>query len=144
MARTRPAALVADASVIVKWFVNESFTDQSLRLKKAQVELTTRIVVPALAKYEILNALKYSGEFGTDELVRISTDLDNYQFLEVPLDGKYSEATVKLAAKYGITIYDSSYIAVGQEKELPVYTADEKLLDKTRGLGFVHHIREYS
>jgi predicted nucleic acid-binding protein len=144
MARSRPAALVADASVIVKWFVNEPFTDPSLRLKKAHVELTTRVVVPALAKYEILNALKYSGEFGTEELLRISNDLDNYQFLEVPLERRYSEATVNIASRFGTTIYDSAYIAVGQEKELPVFTADEKLLVKTHELGFVHHIREYS
>jgi len=144
MAGTRPAALVADASVIVKWFVNEPFTEQSLRLRKAHVGLATRVVVPSLAKYEVLNALKYSGEFGVEEITRISRDLDNYQFIEVPFERRYSEATVNIATKYGITVYDSSYIAVGQERALPVFTADKKVLDKTRGLGFIHHIREYT
>jgi predicted nucleic acid-binding protein len=128
----------------VKWFVSEPFSDKSLLLKKAYVELSTRVVVPVLAKYEVLNALKYSGQFGTEELLRISNDLDNYQFLQVPLERKYSEATINIAARYGTSIYDSSYIAVGQEKELPVFTADEKLLDRTVRLGFVHHIREFS
>ncbi len=108
------------------------------------MELRTRIVVPSIAKYEILNALKYSGEFGNDELVRISNDLDNYQLLEVPLERKNSEATIDIAAKYGTTIYGASYVALGREKELRVYTADEKLLDKTRNLSFVRHIRDYS
>jgi len=52
------------------------------------VELTTKVVVPTLAKYEILNQLKV---FGIEDLLRISNDLDNYHFLEVPLERRYSE-----------------------------------------------------
>jgi predicted nucleic acid-binding protein len=144
VARTRSEALVVDASVIVKWFVNESFTEQSMVLKKDQVGLSVRIVIPTLAKYEVLNALRYSSEFGTEDLLRISKDLDGYQFVEIPFEQKYSEVTVDIATKYGLTIYDSSYIAIGQERSLPVYTADQRVLDKTRDLNFMHHIREYS
>lgn len=143
MARSRSTAVVADASVIVKWFVNESFTEQSLQLKKDHLGFETKIVVPTLAKYEVLNALKYSGELGSDELARISKDLDDIQFLEVPFADQISEATANISIKYGLTIYDSSYIAIGQEKSIPVFTADEKVLDKTRNLKFVHHIKEY-
>lgn len=143
MARSRSTAVVADASVIVKWFVNESFTEQSLQLKKDHLGFETKIVVPTLAKYEVLNALKYSGELGSDELARISKDLDDIQFLEVPFADQISEATANISIKYGLTIYDSSYIATGQEKSIPVFTADEKVLDKTRNLKFVHHIKEY-
>ena len=143
MARTGPKVLVADASVLVKWFVKEPFTRQSLELKEAHVQLATRIVVPSVAKYEVLNALKYSGQFGTDELRRISKDLDNLQLLEIPFEAQYSELSVGIADKFGLTIYDSSYLAIGQERSLPVYSADEKLLEKARDLKFVHHIREY-
>ena len=128
----------------MKWFVDEPYANQSLLLKTAHVQLASKIVVPSLAKYEVLNALKYSGEFGVEELRRISKDLDNFQFLETPLEGRYSEATVDIASKYGITVYDASYIAVGQERGLQVFTADEKVLGKTRALKFVRHIQEFS
>jgi len=140
---TTRSALVADASVIVKWFVNEPYSEQSLRLKRAHSDLRVRIILPSLARYEILNALRYSGKFGSKELVRVSEDLEGYQFLEIPINDKYGQATVALAADYGITIYDSSYLAIGQARSIPVFTADEKVLEKVRDLNYVHHIREY-
>ena len=143
MAATRSNAVVADASVIVKWFIEESFTEQSLRLKKDHADLTTRIIVPSLARYEVLNALKYSGKFGSKDLASVSKDLEGFQFLEIPLDGEYGLAAVKIASDYGITIYDSCYIAIGQLRNVPVYTADERVLEKIKELGYAHHIREY-
>jgi predicted nucleic acid-binding protein len=143
MARSRSSSVVADASVIIKWFINEDFSKQALRLKASHVALETKIIVPTLAKYEILNALKYSNKFGTNELLRIPQDLQGYQFLEILLDEKYGETAMKLASEHGITIYDASYIAIGQLRELDVFTADEKLLDKVRELEFVRHIRDY-
>ncbi len=141
---TTRSALVADASVIVKWFVKERFSEQSLRLRDSHVGQDTRIVVPTLARYEVLNALRFSGGFGTQELLRISRDLEGYQFLEIPLEERYAKATVSIATDYGITIYDSSYLAVGQVRNLPVFTADEKLLAKVDKLNFVRHVREYT
>ncbi|MHB8566137.1 MAG: type II toxin-antitoxin system VapC family toxin [Nitrososphaerales archaeon] len=126
MARTR-SAVVAVASVIVKWFVNEHFSDESLRLRKDHAGLRERIVVPGLARYEVLNALKYSGRFGSKELLQIALDLQHYQFLEVFLDGTFGEAAAMIASDYGITIYDSSYLEVGRVRDLTVFTADEKV-----------------
>jgi predicted nucleic acid-binding protein len=97
-----------------------------------------------LARYEILNALKYSSKFGTQELIRITKDLEGYQFVEVTLDGGYGEVAVRMAVDYGITIYDSSYLAIGRLKDLLVVTADERVLDKVHELDFVHHIREFN
>jgi predicted nucleic acid-binding protein len=136
-------AVVADASVLVKWFVSEPFSNESLRLRNQHVSLQRRIVVPSLARYEVLNALKYADGFGTQELVRIAKDLEDFQFVEVPLNGNYGELTVQIASDYGITIYDSSYISLGKLENLSVFTADEKLLEKLEGekdFNFVRHI----
>ena len=100
-------------------------------------------MVPSLARYEVLNTLRYSGGFGTEDLLRVSSALEEYQFQEVALNGRYAEETAKIAIDYGVTIYDSSYIAIGKIRGSDVYTADEKLLQKVKGLAFVNHIREY-
>ena len=92
----------------------------------------------------MLNALRYSGGFGTQELLHVSSVLDGYQFLEVPLAERYSAEALGLAMAYGITVYDASYLSIGKIRVLPVYTADESLLKKVSDLDFVHHIREYS
>ncbi|MDA4134234.1 MAG: type II toxin-antitoxin system VapC family toxin [Thaumarchaeota archaeon] len=138
------SAIVADASVIVKWFVEEEFSTQALRLRDDQVEQRVRVVVPALAGYEVLNALRYSGSFGAEELVEVSRALDGYQFLEVGMSGRCAEEAVRMALEYGITVYDAACLSIGKVRGLDVYTADEELLRKVKKLGFARHVREYS
>ncbi len=70
--------MVADASVIVKWFVEEEYSRHSVRLRDDYTALRVRLVVPSLARYEVLNTLRYSGGFGTEDLLRVSTALEGY------------------------------------------------------------------
>jgi predicted nucleic acid-binding protein len=137
-------ALVADASVIIKWFVEEDFSKQSLRMRDDYVDQKVRIVVPSLARFEILNALRYSGGFGLVDLLEVARSLDSYQLVELPLGDGDSQETVELAMSLGITVFDASYVAIGKLKGLQVYTADEGLLRKTEKLDFVCHIKEYA
>jgi len=137
-------AVVVDASVIAKWFVDEPHSDRSLMLRDDHTDLRLRIVVPCIARYEVLNALKYSGGFGAQELVKVANILEGYQFIEVPLDGSYAEETVRISMDYGLTVYDASYPAVGKVRGLPVFTADERLLERLKDTGFIRHVKEYT
>jgi predicted nucleic acid-binding protein len=138
------SAIVADVSVIVKWFVEEEHSESALRLRNGHVEQRVRIVVPSVLSYEVLNALRYSGSFGAEELVEVSRTLDRYQFVEVGMSGPFSGEAVKIAMDYGVTVYDAAYLSIGKLKGLEVYTADEDLLRKVKKkLGFARHVREY-
>jgi predicted nucleic acid-binding protein len=57
MERTK---IVVDASVAVKWFVEEEFSDLALKLRDMHVNGLVDLVAPSLMPYEVLNALKYS------------------------------------------------------------------------------------
>lgn len=108
------SAIVADASVIVKWFVEEKHSEQALRLRDDQVEQRIRIVVPSLAGYEVLNTLLYSGSFGVEGLVEASGALEGYQFLEVSMSGRGAEEALRIALDYGVTVYDAAYLSIGK------------------------------
>jgi predicted nucleic acid-binding protein len=137
------SAIVTDASVIVKWFVEEEHSERALRLRDDHVEQRVRVVVPSLTVYEVLNAIRYSGSFGAEDLVEVSRALDGYQFTEVSMSGRCSEEAVRIALDYGITVYDAAYLAIGKLRGLEVYTADEDLLLKAKKLGFARHVKEY-
>ncbi len=94
--------------------------------------------------FEALNALKYSGAFGEDELVEASEILEDLQITLYELKGDYARETVKLAMRKGITIYDASYVALAIVRDCVLWTADEKLLRKVADLGRASHIREYA
>ncbi len=135
--------VVPDASVVVKWFIEEEYTDKADELRRDYVDQLIDIAVPELIYYEVLNALRYSGVFGEDELINIGEALHGFQFLELPLKGEFLRETIRRALKHGITIYDACYIAVASIEKGTLYTADEKLLEKLRGLKNAKHIREY-
>jgi len=136
-------AVAVDASVITKWFVDETYSEQARKLRDDYIDLNVRLVVPRFARYEVLNALKYSGAFGTKELIDVAMILEDYQFFEVPLDGRYAEETIRISVEHGVTVYDASYVAVGKVRGIDVFTADERLLERIKEDAFIKHIRDY-
>ncbi|MDA4132899.1 MAG: type II toxin-antitoxin system VapC family toxin, partial [Thaumarchaeota archaeon] len=103
-----------DASVVTKWFVEENHSDIALSLRDDYVSLKLKVIVPQIAVYEVLNALKYSHSFGTKDLTEVADTLRGYQLIENPLDGQLAHETIKLAMDRGITIYDAVYVAIGE------------------------------
>lgn len=139
---TGKRVVVADASVIVKWFVEEEYSDNARALKRAYSEGLVDIAVPSLMKYEVLNALKYSGAFGEDDLKTAATILDAFQFTTYDLEEDYAAKTVEAAIRKGITIYDAAYVALAQLLGTALYTADEKLMRKVGDQRLVRHVRD--
>ncbi|MDJ0272650.1 MAG: type II toxin-antitoxin system VapC family toxin [Candidatus Caldarchaeum sp.] len=58
----RAETIVIDASVAVKWFNKEEYSDDADRLKDAHVRGRIRLAAPELLLYEVLNALRYNAE----------------------------------------------------------------------------------
>jgi len=50
--------VVADASVMVKWFVDEIYSENARKLRDEYINGTLEIIAPELMPYEVLNALK--------------------------------------------------------------------------------------
>jgi predicted nucleic acid-binding protein len=136
------ALVVADASVVVKWFVEEEHTDAALRLRDDYVDRTVDIVSPDLLPYEVLNALRYSPGLGENQLNEIVEALDKYSLWLTPFEGDLTRACVENSMRHGISVYDSAYISLGQIKEIPVYTADRRLMNRV-GDERIRHISTY-
>ena len=135
--------IVVDASVVVKWFVEEKYSKEALMIRDSFIEGLVDIVVPSLLYFEVLNALKYSGAFGEDELKKVARILEDYQFTLYELEGAYAEKAVEIAMRKGITIYDASYVALALIEGVDLYTADEKLLTKTQDLKITKHLKNF-
>ncbi len=135
--------VVADASVIVKWFVEEEHSREARLLRDAYAEGVLDIAVPTLLPYEVLNALKYSGGFGEEELKEVAKTLDEFQLTYYELTGRLAELAVEIAMRKGVTVYDASYVALAKLLNTVIYTADTKLIQKIRDPGLVKHIAEF-
>ena len=122
--------VVSDASVIVKWFIEEEYSDKALKLRDMHVNGEIVIVAPELLPFEVLNALKYSNLFGKEELKNAALSLSSYGIELYSLKGMLAEKTVEIAVENDITIYDASYIALADTLNMKLYTADQKLIRK--------------
>ncbi|PSG98536.1 MAG: hypothetical protein BRC29_00225 [Nanohaloarchaea archaeon SW_7_43_1] len=60
--------VVLDASVVVKWFSEEDLTDKSLEIREMYLEDEIDIVLPDLILTELVNALRYSSEFDSEDV----------------------------------------------------------------------------
>ncbi|AHC51974.1 twitching motility protein PilT [Sulfolobus acidocaldarius SUSAZ] len=132
---------IVDASVVIKWYAKEEYSDDANRLKRAYSEGLVDLKAPCILPFEVINGLKYTYSLGEEELVTISRILDDFQITYYSFSD--IEEIVTFSMKYGITIYDSAYITLGKTLGEEVYTADEKLLRKVRSLQWVKHVRDF-
>ena len=132
--------VVLDASVIVKWFNEEIYTDNAVILKEKYLKKQFIIYEPSLLFYEVSNALRYNSELGEKDVVQAIQNLIDLQLKIVGID-KWFLKSISLAYNHGITIYDSAYIALGLSLHAPIYTADEKLEKKVQ-LSDVIHLKQ--
>lgn len=135
--------VVIDASVATKWFVEEEFTEQALKIvddyERRLIDLRSTQLLP----FEVLNALRYNPEAGETEIEKAAEALARFKIALYPLLGDFVAQCVRAALKYGLTIYDASYLSLGRLLNCDLYTADEKFIAKARGEKTVRHIRSY-
>jgi len=135
--------VVVDASVVVKWFVEEEYSREARMLRDAYIAGLLDLAAPSLLPYEVLNALRYSRLYTASELREIARILDDYQFTLHQLSGTYAEETAALAHEKDLTVYDAAYVALAERLGTVLYTADERLLRKLGPGGAARHIASY-
>jgi len=137
-----PKVAVVDASVVTKWFKDEGHTDRALALRDDWVTGDVALHTVELLIYEVLNALRYDKSQTGETLMRAAVNLCDYPFQFLPI-AEIAERTTENALRYGISVYDASYLSAGEELAAPVYTADEKLISRVGG-DTLHYIAEYT
>jgi predicted nucleic acid-binding protein len=142
----RPAKIViVDASVLVKWYVEENDTETALQMRTDYENGIVDIWSTHLMPFEVLNAVRYSQDLGQDEIEKIGDSLARTQIALHPLlNGGFRETCIRMAFKYGITVYDASYVALARSMDKTLYTADEKLYSKTSAKENVQLLSQYS
>lgn len=123
---------VVDASVAVKWVVDETHREAAMRWFA-----TRRLTAPALLHAEVASALSKKvtlGELDADEAARKMREIVSAGVETVP-DELLAVEAVRLSASLGHPVYDCFYLALAIAESAPVITADRALLDAARAGG---------
>lgn len=126
------ASAVVDASIVVKWFIEEEYTKQALKLRDEFANRNLLLIVPSLLNFEVLNALRYSGLFNKKELKELAVAIGKYGFELHNLIGNYAELTADIANALDLSVYDASYIALAELFNIVLYSADNKIIENCK------------
>ncbi len=128
---------VIDASVIIKWFVNETDSDAALALRDAHKSGETQLIAPDLLIYEVANVLLHHPRFMENEIAKAVHSLYDIQLEIIVPTAELVQVAVHLASRHKLTLYDALYLGMARELGVELITADHKLQRKAN-LPFVH------
>ena len=135
--------IVVDASVAVKWFVNEEYSDKALKL----LNNGNVLHAPDTLKVEVASALRkyfirgYIGEGHLRESLKILSEID-ITYHETSWD--ILEYALELSIKNRITIYDAIYVSLSEMLNFGFITADERLHNALKDKANIRLIRSLS
>ena len=121
--------LVVDASVAIKWLVDEPGTDDALFLRRH------RLSAPDLLTIECANILWKKcrrNELTSDEATLAARLLERAGIELAPMR-RLLESTVRLAIALDHPAYDCAYLALAETMRCAMVTADESLCRKLKG-----------
>lgn len=137
---------IVDASVAVKWFVEEDYSDRADELLDDFSNGYVELVAPKTLMLEFCNAIrKYvvrghlKGDLATSYVKKMSeVPLD---FVEI--DWKIVKKAYSEALELGITVYDAIYVVIAEEKNGVIITADDRLYRQLKKHTKITHIKDY-
>ncbi|MCC6198236.1 MAG: type II toxin-antitoxin system VapC family toxin [Burkholderiales bacterium] len=124
------SALCIDASIAIKWVVEETGTQEALALRK-----TAKLLAPDLLISECANILwkkVQRKELHKNEALLAARLLQGAEIELVPTRSLL-EATTQLAIELAHPAYDCVYLALAMERGSCFVTADDRLLRKIAG-----------
>lgn len=138
-ARRKPRALVVDASVLLAFYLPaEPYKEQALFVLAEATAGRLTLLVPTLARYEVLNALaravrglRTGARLSLDEALEILEAFEALPLEERSLAGLEGEI-LQLSQAFDRTAYDAAYLALAQKERVPLLTGDERLYNAVR------------
>lgn len=128
---------VIDASVGVKPYLAEDLSEVAEKFfQKARIDRSS-LFVPDLFYNECANILwKHArrSEIPAADAQRSLRSLTSVRLFPVS-SALLARDALDLALKFDITAYDASYVVLSEKLELPLVTADEKLIRKLASTG---------
>lgn len=118
---------VIDASVVLKWFLQEPESAHAMLLRERHVTGDILLAAPDLLLYEVGNVLRFKRDFSTTGIQDALSDLLRFQLELVAPTERLLHRAADLAHRSRLTYYDCCYLAVASELGVSVITADKRL-----------------
>lgn len=132
-------SLVVDSSATLAWVYSEEITPA---IGEVFARLTERGAwVPALWRLEVANVLEMGVRRNRHDAAFRDATLADLALLPISVDPETDRqawnATVRLAERHRLTMYDAAYLELAQRRGLPLATLDTELRDAASAEGVI-------
>jgi len=141
--------VVVDASVALKWLIQEEFSDRADALLEESLRADVTLVGPPHLPGEVANALYRRVHRSENRITRQEAESALDTFLTIPIqivvsDELYTQA-LAFALQAGLSsIYDSLYVVLAHSLNAELWTDDRRLLNAlVQTAPWVRSIGEY-
>ncbi len=126
--------LILDTSVVLKWFREKGEADvaEARKLREAFLLRRCALGAPDLLLLEIANALTTGHRASPTEVSETIKAILEIGLQLFELRFQTLVKAIELASTYGVTVYDSCFLAVAIESGGLLVTADEAFLRKVK------------
>jgi predicted nucleic acid-binding protein len=130
--------VIVDASIAIKWTLNESDSSAALALLAHWNDEEIEVLAPALLAYEVTNALYRrvcKGEIPFEDARRGLTEII-FKVVEFdfPEDPDFNIRAMELGQQFGLpAAYDSHYLALAEREGCELWTADLRMWNSVNG-----------
>lgn len=133
---------VVDASVVVKWVIEEEGSKEAHRLLEAHLRGDDSLAAPDLMPLEVASAFwKRRRYIPADKAREALVSLFELAIEVYPLDSHLGKRALEIAYDLGISPYDGVYVALAEILSAPLVSADNTLLRAAKRLISIEHIR---
>lgn len=135
MVAGKPRTVVVDASVVLKWQLDdEEYVPQATALRDDfYLKETMKAIAPQLLVYEVVN-----GIVTATKRKRIASDnaieaISNLMALGVELREINPLKVLGLALQYNLAAYDAAYLALAEAEGCELWTGDRQFYQAVKG-----------
>jgi predicted nucleic acid-binding protein len=119
-----------DTSVAVKWFIREEDSEKAANLRHAHGRAEILLHAPDILLMELTNALRYSPLVSAQEISQALHLFPGLGITIIPFDLDVLISSATLSLEHDLAVYDAYFLALAQAMEMPLITADQKMLSR--------------
>lgn len=129
--------IVLDSSTTLAWIFSDEIAETVRRVFDVVADYGA--VVPSLWRLEVANSLTGAMRRGRIDAEFRRAALDDLAFLDIAIDAHTDSnawtATLELADRFRLTVYDAAYVELAERRALPLATLDEEMRSAGAALG---------
>lgn len=120
--------VIVDSSVAYKWLSpdEEGGVEQAFSILWSHRSGEVTLVAPPILYVELANSLRYSKHVAEDDTVALIGALDELGIELVESTPSRLVAATRLSHRHHVSIYDALFLALAEELDCPLITADRK------------------